>query len=1425
MNADQKKLLSLAKEINEICIANDIIYYLAGGSLIGALRHDGFIPWDDDLDILMTKKNWDKFVEVAKNGGFPEGRSLQCQMLDRNYPNVVGRYTDITTTTIHANEMLGYGEPGYVIDVLILDPMPGRGAEYRKYTEDLLLYSDLVNPLTIYSYRYGYNRKRYKKYVDRIKREGKEKVISELEHELGQYKEEECDYYALRWGGVPLLSEKKIYGTGAPRWVDFEDGKFMAPVRAADYLTWHYGDEWMKVPPHVEQVKHDAVFSLSIDYKTILDDYLPEIDVEKEYKYFQKKKEEIMVIADKRQEKKYLDVKVSGEVVRLDTIERIKRFEQEETDLFSAVKNFEYEKLNRLFENYKYHQFSRRFSGREDYGGITRFLNPIFIDIGMYNFEILADVLIHTNQVSLACRLFELIEKCSSEDMTDFISEKRQLISEIREIYSSYDLENHEKTLTKCRELYTKDPFIDSVSMLYIRLLLEKKDYETARDIITKMKEVFPGNKIYDKYRADLVYDQGDHWAAYKLYAAEIEKINDGLVLLDIRHKLAKDKKEIQAVLQSEDSKEAIRVFYKLNPDDIELITKFYLLKIEETGEISMEERQALRNELWELMKTYNNDRRLIPAFIAYYMKFDKDTFLAAELEAKMQFAENYQEMETELQRVMNLPADVDPVEKLLLQGEVNRRMGMTGEARSLFLDAVKFDMERKLASANEDLDSLYTTKQYSRILEISSLFLKKQFSEFYLGAGYLMEMADKDIQYIESSLIRSGYLFYGEQLLNIIQTKRPMIYQSLSGDRKLLSLQLKAAEDKKTDTLLSGMDKHKRGVLIKEYPDSNIILENYINLLIRNKKFQKAEANVKKAEKIYPCNLIYRKLKGDILWEKQQRENAYDVYASIISDGAELCAVDKILIEEPIYEIKKRLALEGIGKKIDSLETLGKVLNLSFSRDSLEKHIRIIKTEGDRLLKKSEKAADILGKLYSMAGEPDWKAVYHGRIETAVTHKEYVRAKREMLSDQRTSGKNIAFMNYPQKEEFPKVDWVKEVQDRALTLLNEVDEICVKHNIEHFIGPKALAQANRFMGYTDQPYMLDMMIPAGRLGDFVKAFSKEKKDDRALEYMGNNPEYPYYQLSYVDKCSISFIPEIEKSFKNHGIRVAVIPIRNRPAGLLSLTSRMLETGWENNHYKIEYKPNKNKAYAENVIRKIQNVQPEKMSGYIFKVLERIYRYTETDEHLIKYPQKNWVNFFDFSFKKISIVYFDGYPFPAPGNVDEFLYMVTGKNGIPSAEKAKAHRDIWMYSVLVTEPEWIETCSKNDDCLNKLWTLQQNEYDIRKLLKGRELHKENVFLHAKRSRDRMELYEELSAKDKIIDNLYREKDFESLRQIFRRSRLRTIYYLNRGLGLCVCKKYFDIQCELLELEGKEEKVKELRKLIPVRHMEALKAAK
>lgn len=75
----QNNLLSLLKVFHTYCLENNVKYSLHGGTLLGAIREKGFIPWDDDIDITMTRKEYIRFVSSVHEKGLPMGLTLSEQ--------------------------------------------------------------------------------------------------------------------------------------------------------------------------------------------------------------------------------------------------------------------------------------------------------------------------------------------------------------------------------------------------------------------------------------------------------------------------------------------------------------------------------------------------------------------------------------------------------------------------------------------------------------------------------------------------------------------------------------------------------------------------------------------------------------------------------------------------------------------------------------------------------------------------------------------------------------------------------------------------------------------------------------------------------------------------------------------------------------------------------------------------------------------------------------------------------------------------------------------------------------------------------------------------------------------------------------------------------------------------------------------------
>ena len=531
MTDTQKALLQLLKEINDICNRHDIPYYLAGGTLIGAIRHKGFIPWDDDLDIMMTRDNWLRFAEACKTE-MPPDRALEGQELNRNYTNTFGRYTDTSATAIHKTELLTDASAGFVIDVFPLDPVPDQEA-FEKYTLDMLLYSDIINPQGLYSTRYGVNKDRYFEALEDIKKRGREAVLAELEDRMFGYDEDECGYCVLRWGGVPFLFEKSMFESS--RKVEFEGLLCGAPDKVSDYLVRHFGDEWTTIPPHDEQIEHDAIFSLDIDYRTFKEDYMPLVDAGAVMDKWLERKKLFFNNMDRRLQLNYEKTRGIAELRRLE-IQRI--LDEEGANIPALLSSGDYKTLSNIFDDYFRAQFDREIIGREDFGGMQRFVAPVLIDIPDDVLHAAAVTLIHTNRVSKAHRLLEIRKQIRGELTPELEDDERKIV-QFRKIISDYDAGLVKQSEEEAEEMYADNPSMISLEMFLCRVYLETGKTEKAIGLIEKCISEHPKEGYFKKYKGDYyLREKGDAETAKKLYAEAQKTSNNGMVLLEIKETL-----------------------------------------------------------------------------------------------------------------------------------------------------------------------------------------------------------------------------------------------------------------------------------------------------------------------------------------------------------------------------------------------------------------------------------------------------------------------------------------------------------------------------------------------------------------------------------------------------------------------------------------------------------------------------------------------------------------------------------------------------------------------------------------------------------------------------------------------------------------------------------------------------------------------
>lgn len=256
----QRVSLEILKEVADLCEELHLRYYLAWGTLIGAIRHKGFIPWDDDVDIMMPRPDYDKLLEYLYTHKLPN-LTLFNRTSCSEYPYMISRISDDRYILEMENEKsVGMG---IFIDIY---PMDGMGATLEEALK-LGAYTDRMSSLCYQATREHYaietTTSVFRKIIKRpvflyAKMVGKDKFQNSIETYMMKHK---LDYDSSEWVGDLVWLSGGAKEILKREWLDayemapFEQYEFRVPKMYDPVLKQTYGD-YMKLPPKEQQIGH-----------------------------------------------------------------------------------------------------------------------------------------------------------------------------------------------------------------------------------------------------------------------------------------------------------------------------------------------------------------------------------------------------------------------------------------------------------------------------------------------------------------------------------------------------------------------------------------------------------------------------------------------------------------------------------------------------------------------------------------------------------------------------------------------------------------------------------------------------------------------------------------------------------------------------------------------------------------------------------------------------------------------------------------------------------------------------------------------------------------------------------------------------------------------------------------------------------------
>ncbi len=269
----QKEELELLKCFIKVCEENNLRYFLIGGTALGAVRHKGFIPWDDDIDVAMPRKDYNKLLKMQDK--FPSYYFVQCDKTDRHYTYNFAKIRDSRTTFIESyfkNHRINHG---VWIDIFPLDGVSKKMKPAKKFRHRF--YYVWFNVFMMYLP--GLFRKPKKGTI--LKDIGLNIVAfltwwmnflhlrnRWLDFIVTRHDYDKSMMVANYMGNIPKRAAmpREFFGEGVK--LPFEDIEAVCPANYDGYLTWVFHD-YMELPPIEKQQGHhyNKGFSLEVDYK------------------------------------------------------------------------------------------------------------------------------------------------------------------------------------------------------------------------------------------------------------------------------------------------------------------------------------------------------------------------------------------------------------------------------------------------------------------------------------------------------------------------------------------------------------------------------------------------------------------------------------------------------------------------------------------------------------------------------------------------------------------------------------------------------------------------------------------------------------------------------------------------------------------------------------------------------------------------------------------------------------------------------------------------------------------------------------------------------------------------------------------------------------------------------------------------------
>ena len=518
-------LFTLFGELDDWARKYDVKLFLDWGTLLGAVRHGGFIPWDFDLDVGVTWGDYQKLLAAWEKDPIPDRDIVNIDRYE-DYPALFSRFVDCATTEIRRHSAWDLAPCGMSIDIFPLVPLPTDPVKAQRVQDALLVYYELKNPLMLNKRTREDSMKRLlARMLVRQKIFGRESTLRYLEKIVFSAPEEECEAYVEMTAGARKAVVVPREYIGQLTELPFEGRMCYAPERYIEYLQNFYGVDWRMYPSNRDDGYH-YVENLNIPYDVYVQDYMQLVD-----------KGDVLLKKKKAKDYELIDVFLRPMIscdyykVAIDALGAA-------VERFGNPKDYE-DEIPPALETCLMEYVNRQLSGRFVYWAVWGNLDDAWLTLAIR-------LLYDKQDYRKVMKLVGLREELSSKSLPAALVEIKAQIEYLYSIYNAMDydrVDEVEERLALADE-YRVDECTKLVARLYLLSKQSRLTGEGLNEFVAAAEEAlakYPDNDYTMRYWAVALALAGRIPEAEAVWERITMSSSNGMVILTVQE----DRKEL----------------------------------------------------------------------------------------------------------------------------------------------------------------------------------------------------------------------------------------------------------------------------------------------------------------------------------------------------------------------------------------------------------------------------------------------------------------------------------------------------------------------------------------------------------------------------------------------------------------------------------------------------------------------------------------------------------------------------------------------------------------------------------------------------------------------------------------------------------------------------------------------------------------